>query len=77
MGCDLAIEWQVRASSTPLHEYGSCVIKLAIVTNSIDPLVIMLATVSIGAIYSSTGTDMGVTGMPYLCATSLFDRVLH
>ena len=31
----------------------------AIVTNSVDALVISLAAISIGAIYSSTATDMG------------------
>lgn len=33
--------------------------RAAIVTNSIDALVIALATISVGAIYSSTATDMG------------------
>ena len=32
----------------------------AIVTNSIDAIVISLAAISVGAIYSSTATDMGV-----------------
>jgi hypothetical protein len=34
----------------------------AIATNSVETLVIMLATTSIGAVYSSTATDMGVNG---------------
>ena len=32
----------------------------AIITNSIDAIVIALATASIGAVFSSTATDMGV-----------------
>jgi len=35
----------------------------AIATNSVETLVIMLAATSIGAIYSSTATDMGVNGI--------------
>ncbi|EKM54658.1 uncharacterized protein PHACADRAFT_146820 [Phanerochaete carnosa HHB-10118-sp] len=35
----------------------------AIITNSIDAIVIALAAVSIGAIFSSTATDMGVQGI--------------
>ncbi|KZS98600.1 acetoacetyl-CoA synthetase [Sistotremastrum niveocremeum HHB9708] len=35
----------------------------AIVTNSIDPIVIAMAASSIGAIYSSTAPDMGVSGI--------------
>lgn len=35
----------------------------AIVTNSIDAIVIALATTSIGAVFSSTATDMGVQGI--------------
>ncbi|KAF7793992.1 hypothetical protein EIP86_005118 [Pleurotus ostreatoroseus] len=34
-----------------------------IITNSIDAVVIALATISVGAIYSSTATDMGTQGV--------------
>uniref|UniRef100_A0A0W0G8L3 Acetoacetyl-synthetase n=1 Tax=Moniliophthora roreri TaxID=221103 RepID=A0A0W0G8L3_MONRR len=38
--------------------------RVAILTNSIEAIVIFLATASIGAIYTSTAPDMGTTGTP-------------
>ncbi|KAJ3555249.1 hypothetical protein NM688_g2685 [Phlebia brevispora] len=44
-------------------QVGDRVAVEAVITNSIDAVVIALATISVGAIYSSTATDMGTQGV--------------